>query len=525
MNVVIYCRFSSHSQNEQSIEGQLKVCYEYAERNGYTVIAEYIDRAISGKDAENRPEFQRMIHDSAKKQFSGVLVYQLDRFSRNRYDSANYKAKLKKNNVRVLSAKENISDDPSGILMESVLEGMAEYYSAELALKIKRGMNLNAEKHLSTGGGVALGYKLNDEKQFVIDDDTAPIVKKIFEMYIGGKSFAEIIRTLNSSGHRTSRGNEYNRNSIRRILQNRRYIGIYTYNGTDIPDGMPRIIDDEIFAKAQLQLERNKKAPSRNKAIGENYILTTKLFCGECATSIIGISGTAKSGKLHQYYQCTDNRKKKGCENKAVKKNTLEDLVVSEVVALLHSDKLPKIITATLKYSEQDSNTAAIKFINKQLKENETATKNLIKALESGKAVDIITEQIENRQAEKEQLKLDLAREKMLSQALDENQVTFFLNRLKAGDVNDINYRQSLVDMFIAKILLHKTKVEIICTFDGYKIEIPINELEGSFMGRLVEAGGVEPPSESIFTRTSPSADDSFTFPYGTVKSSHCVAQ
>lgn len=156
MNVVIYARFSSHSQTEQSIEGQLKVCYEYAAQHNYTVIGEYIDRAISGKTDE-RPQFQQMISDSSKRLFEGVLVYQIDRFARNRYDSAIYKKRLQKNGVRVFSAKENIADDPSGILIESVLEGMAEYYSAELAVKIKRGMDLNGEKCLVTGGSTPLG--------------------------------------------------------------------------------------------------------------------------------------------------------------------------------------------------------------------------------------------------------------------------------------------------------------------------------------------------------------------------------
>ena len=163
MNVVIYARFSSHSQTEQSIEGQLKECYAYAQRNDYTVVGEYIDRALSGT-TDHRPEFQRMIADSAKKTFQGVLVYQLDRFARNRYDSATYKAKLKKNGVRVLSARENISDDASGVLMEAVLEGMAEYYSVELAQKIKRGMDINAEKCLSTGGNLALGFKTEGKR-------------------------------------------------------------------------------------------------------------------------------------------------------------------------------------------------------------------------------------------------------------------------------------------------------------------------------------------------------------------------
>ena len=196
MNVVIYARFSSHSQTEQSIEGQLKECYAYALRNDYTVVGEYIDRALSGT-TDHRPEFQKMITDSAKKTFQGVLVYQLDRFARNRYDSATYKAKLKKNGVRVLSARENISDDASGVLMEAVLEGMAEYYSVELAQKIKRGMDINAEKCLSTGGNVALGFK-TENKRIVVDPLTAPIVVKIFEMYVTGSTMADIIRYLNA---------------------------------------------------------------------------------------------------------------------------------------------------------------------------------------------------------------------------------------------------------------------------------------------------------------------------------------
>lgn len=148
MKIVIYARYSSHSQTEQSIEGQLQTCYEYAKSNGHIVVAEYIDRAQSGT-SDNRAEFQCMIADSDKHTFDGVLVYQLDRFARNRYDSAINKAKLKKNGVRVISARENITDDASGILVEGILESMAEYYSAELSQKIRRGMDINAEKGLT----------------------------------------------------------------------------------------------------------------------------------------------------------------------------------------------------------------------------------------------------------------------------------------------------------------------------------------------------------------------------------------
>ena len=163
------------------------MCYEYAESNHYSVVGEYIDRAISGT-TDNRAEFQRMISDSDKHTFEGVLVYQLDRFARNRYDSAINKAKLKKNGVRVLSAKKNIADDASGILVEGVLESMAEYYSVELYQKIHRGMAINAEKCLSNGSNPGLGFKVDAERRFYVDEEEAAIVREIYERYASGES-------------------------------------------------------------------------------------------------------------------------------------------------------------------------------------------------------------------------------------------------------------------------------------------------------------------------------------------------
>ena len=280
MNVVIYARYSSDRQTEQSIEGQLKECYAYAKNNGYTVLCEYIDRAISGT-TDHRPEFQRMIEDSKNKHFQGVLVYQLDRFARNRYDSATYKAILKKNGVRIISARENISEDASGILMEAVLEGIAEYYSVELSQKIKRGLDINAEHGYVTGGGVALGYKTEaiettnkgTKKKFVVDDKTAPTVKRIFEMYADeNKTMTQISQCLNEQGIKTSKGAAFNKNSLRVMLQNKRYIGILTYMGKEYPGKIPRIIDDDLFERVQQALTKNKKAPAKNKAVGDGFV-------------------------------------------------------------------------------------------------------------------------------------------------------------------------------------------------------------------------------------------------------------
>jgi DNA invertase Pin-like site-specific DNA recombinase len=378
MKLVFYGRFSDSSQTEQSIEGQRKVCYEFAERNGYKIIGEYIDRALTGT-SDSRPEFLRMIADSAKRQFQGVLVYQLDRFARNRYDSATYKTKLKKNGVKVLSARENISDDASGVLMEAVLEGMAEYFSAELSQKVKRGMTLTAEKCEFTGSGVPLGYKIVDKK-FEIDEQSSPIVKRIFELYLADYNMADIIRYLNENGLKTSYGNKYNRTSIKRILTNRKYLGIYIYKDIEIPDGIPQIIDNVTFEQVQLLLEKNKKAPARVKTADEQYLLTTKLFCGHCKSAMTGMSGHSKSKKIHQYYACFTSRKHNSCNKKNLQKSFIEDFVINNVLEALTDDYIKELAKKISDLSAKERNTDMIKRLNKLLKENEDAITNLIKA-------------------------------------------------------------------------------------------------------------------------------------------------
>lgn len=168
MKGVIYARYSSDNQREESIDGQIRDCRAYAERNGIEIVGTYIDRAYSAR-TDRRPDFQRMIRDSAKKNFDVVIVWKLDRFARNRFDSAKYKAALKKNDVKVISATEAISDDPVGILVEGMLEANAEYYSAELSQKVNRGLTENALKCIFNGGTIPYGYCIDEEQHYQID--------------------------------------------------------------------------------------------------------------------------------------------------------------------------------------------------------------------------------------------------------------------------------------------------------------------------------------------------------------------
>ena len=446
MNAVIYARFSSHQQNEQSIEGQLKVCYDYAQRNGYIIVGEYIDRALTGT-SDKRPQFQKMINDSAKRQFEAIIVYQLDRFARNRYDSATYKAKLKKNGVRVVSARENIADDASGALMEAVLEGMAEYYSKELSQKVTRGMNINAEKCQYNGGVIPLGYYIDNDKKYQIDKDTAPIVTKIFEMYAGGSTVKQISDELNEKHIKTSRGAEFNKNSLHTMLANKKYLGIYTYNDIEIPNGMPRIISDELFDKVQEILAKNKKAPARAKATVE-YILTTKLFCGHCRAMMTGVSGTSRTGTVFYYYTCNNYKKN-------VQKDYIENLILKMARAELTNENIEKISHEIEAFCEKEKDKSNLKRLNKELAEINKAIENLLKAIEEGKHINLLSDRITKKESEKAEIEKLIVLEKLQYVDLTASEIKFFLTRLKTGDINDMKYRKMLITVLVHSVYLY----------------------------------------------------------------------
>ncbi|MDD3187799.1 MAG: recombinase family protein [Bacilli bacterium] len=479
MNVVIYARYSSHSQTEQSIEGQLKECYEFARKNDYIVIGEYIDRAITGT-SDNRPEFKKMIDDSSKKQFSGVIVYQFDRFARNRYDSATYKNKLKKNGVRVFSARENISEDASGILVEGLLESMAEYYSAELSQKITRGMEINASKFLHTGGNnLSLGFKIDEEKKYQIDEETAPIVKKIFEMYIDGTTMAEIIRYLNIHNYKTSRNKEFNKNSIRKILLNKRYIGTYIYKDKEAPNAIPRIINDEVFNKAQEIMFKNKKAPARARAKAE-YLLTTKLFCGHCKEMMTGISSTSHTGRKYNYYSCK-NAIKKVCNKKKIGKDQIENLIVLKAREFLTKENISIIAKQVFNYCEKEKDNSILKQLNKALKDNQKKYDNLIKAVSEcdiegvRKSLYLEVQKIEqlNKEINKEILK-----EEGTFNSITEKQIQFFLMQIQKGNIEDIRYKKMLINILVNKIYLYDDNAIIIFNTQNQQLEIKLDLLE-----------------------------------------------
>lgn len=459
MKAVIYARYSSDNQREESIEGQLRECTAFAEKNGITVLRHYIDRAFSAR-TDNRPEFQNMIRDSGKKLFDMIIVWKLDRFARNRYDSARYKATLKKNGVKVVSATEVISEGAEGIILESVLEGYAEYYSADLSEKVVRGMTENALKCKYNGATVPIGYRIDSEQHFQIDPLKAPFVLEAFKRYDEGATMTQIRDWLNAQGVKNSRGQPITYNNIQRLLSNRRYIGEYSYRSIIVPDGIPMIVPKELFDRVQEKLEKNRKAPARHKA-EDDYLLTTKLFCSYCGAYLCGESGTSRTGLVHHYYKCVSVKKKRTeCHKKPVRKDWIEDLVVRETMKMLMDDAAIEAIVSKL-MELQDRENVNLPLYERQLHETETAINNLLNAIQQGILTKSTKARLEELESARDELENRIACEKLAKPKISAEFMTFWLHRFRQLDVKQKSHRKMLIDVFINAIFLYDDKMVI----------------------------------------------------------------
>lgn len=446
----LYVRYSSANQTEQSIEGQMRVCQDFCKRHNIRVVEIYADRATSAsKDIEKRVNFLKMIKDSEKHLFDAVIVYKLDRFSRSRYDSANYKYKLKKNGVQVISATENISDDPEGIILESVLEGMAEFYSAELSQKITRGLRESAYKHNSIGGSIPLGYKTVDKK-LVIDEETAPIVREAFEMYAEGHTVADICRTFNLKGYKTSKGTRFGKSSFSKIFRNERYVGVYQFHDYRAEDTIPAIIDKKLFQQVQARLKVVGSAPGQYKA-RTIYLLSGKLYCGHCGSKM---NANSNGGSNYFYYECYGKKNlHKDCHKRNLRKDFIEDLVVQDAMALLTDERIEEIAEIAVRNSVHEVETTTdIPAIRTKLHETKLSLENITKAIETGLAPETLVKRMVELEKDKKTLEGELKKEEKGVVYLDKPQVIYWLEQFKGGDIEDEDFRRVLIDLFVNSV-------------------------------------------------------------------------
>ena len=463
---VIYARYSSNSQTEQSIEGQLRVCQQYAQQNDLLIVDTYIDRAMTGTN-DNRVAFQKMLADSKKKQFNYVIVYKLDRFARNKFEAINNKQKLKENGVRILSAMENIPDTPEGSLMESLLEGFNQYFSEELRQKVNRGLKESWLKGNATGGNGLFGYDIIDKK-YVVNAYETQIIQEIFTKYAQGYKAVAIAEELKMRGAKRKNGKLIDIKYVYYILHNERYTGKVEHHGVIYDKIFPQIISDELWLAVNAINEENKIAPSRKKEIFD-YILSGKLVCGDCKRRMSGESGTSRTGDIHYYYLCTSRRKKKlPCTTKAVTKQYLEDLVIHATSVLLNSDENIRLVAENIyKTHEKETNDSTVlKLLLKQRQDVQKKTDNIIKAIEQG----IITEQTKTRLKELEQellqIDFDIDREKQRTYTfLTVENIIEFLQSKVFADTDNIKVRKLIVNTFIREIIYCPDKLIITYNF------------------------------------------------------------
>lgn len=466
---IAYYRYSSHSQNEASIDQQREQAQRYAEAHGLKIIKEYEDKALTGTN-DNRPAFQTMMSEIKKIKPAALILWKNDRLGRNRYDLAIAKKTIRDAGCTVHYVAEAIPQNtPEGVLMEGLLESMAEFYSKQLSQNVIRGMTYNAENALYNGHKM-LGYKKGDDKKYVIDEITAPIVQRIFNDYANGKPIKKIVKELNEQGVKTSRGKDFTINGLRSILKNKSYTGLYKYGDIEIPDGMPALISEELYEKVQDRFKLNMYKAKTDDEEKPFFWLTGKLLCGECGSTFHGVSGTSKKGKKYHYYACKEYRKHK-CSVKEVPKDILEFLVTKTLEDFLRDDELLTYLAVDLSYyyEEMRANNSYIESLTNQLKDTEKALSNLVKAIEMGIFSETTQARLQELETQKKAVKDAIEAEKA-KKALIENDtgIQHFFDMYKHADMSNPKVRDMVLEFFVDKIYVYDGYIVITCYMKNY---------------------------------------------------------
>ena len=477
-NAVIYARFSDASQNAQTIDGQVRVCREYAERQGLSVIGVYDrDKAKSAsKETEKRKDLHRMFGDAETGAFQYIIVYKMDRFARNRNESRLFKGELAKHGVRVLSATENITDDEGGELYEMFLEWNDEKYSQRLAKRIRDGLITSLENGTYTGTKIIYGYKLIDTDRkgkkgiihrVAIDEEQAAIVRFVFEEYAKGTSKKEIVEMLNAQGHR-HKGSPFNVRLFEKWLINGKYTGEFERFDRVWDNIYPQIIDKLLFEKVQARLKQNKNFAGVNKA-PVVYLLTGKAFCGHCGASIVADNATSRDGTTHHYYVCKSKRKNL-CTKKRSNKNDLERAVTVFVTDCLRDPEIVgRAVDDCIRFHEQRTGDDGLRSIETRIANANAEVEQLTDSYITAKN-DLLRATIERKMGELEIYLKDLNAQRArirLERGLKitKAQILEFVAELIKGDPNDKDFQRKIIDKLVYKVYISDGSFFVLVNF------------------------------------------------------------
>ena len=456
---VIYARYSSEKQTEQSIEGQIRVCNEFAAKNDIKIVDTYIDRATTGTN-DNRAAFQKMLSDSDKKPiWDLVLVYALDRFGRNSIEVAVNKQRLQKNNIILISATQRTSvnidgtKNLDGIILENVLIGLSEYYSAELSQKVRRGQRESRQKGNFLGGKVPYGYRV-ENKKVLIDEERAEVIRLIFQLYANGKCVREILDELNRIGILYN-GKPMYQSTLFKILKLEKYTGIYRYDGEIYTNIYPQIIPIPLFERVQKMMEHNKLgANSRNT----DFVLKGKLYCGLCGMKINGDSGTSHTGVKKFYYTCSNKKRFRKCNKTSIKKDEMEQMVFDYTFKMLDSpETISKIADEIIQlHNQMTKEQSILHLLNEERAKLQKSLNNLMIAIEEG----VLTPTTKARVNELEALIAEtdmkiFVEQSKLERTLKKDDVEKYIIEGLQGD------GKALIESLIDKVVLYEDKIEI----------------------------------------------------------------
>ena len=450
---VIYARFSSHNQREESIEQQIAECRAYAAANNIKIVEVFADSAKTGR-SDRRPQFQRLQREAKKGKFAVIIAYKSNRIARNMLNAMMFENEMDKLGIKVLYAKEEFGNNAAGRFALRTMMNVNQFFSENMGEDIKRNQADNA-LNCRANGPASFGYKTGDDGRFVIDEPAAEIVREIFTRVACGEPFVDIANDLNARGIKTRKGNPWGKSSFVKILKNERYIGVYIFNDVRIEGGMPEIISKELFYKVQ-NIIKNKKNPQGRHRENGDYLLTGKLFCGECESHMIGMSGTSKNGTLHYYYVCNNKRLGGTCKKTNAKRDYVEYEIARAIRQyILRDDIMEWIADLVESYQKAHKNNPERLMLEDQLVDIKKSIANMLIAIEQG----IITASTKERllQLEKEQSEISSKIALLNSQNFDitRTQVISWLETFQDGLLEDKKYQSKLFNTFLRKAYLY----------------------------------------------------------------------
>lgn len=472
---VIYARYSSHSQRDVSIEQQVEECEAFAKYSGLRVVKIYADRHLSGT-TDQRPQFQQMLKDAERSGWSVVLTWKVDRFARNRYDSATYKFRLKRYGVKVIYAKEAIPDGPEGILLEAILEGSAEYYSANLAQNVKRGLRFNADKCIFNGGCFPYGYRKGEGGRFEIDETEAAVIREIFARFAGGEKFAHIVDDLDRRCVPTRYGGKWRHNTVRSILSNEVYIGIYHFGDARTEGGVPAIVDAETWKVVKMRLDSAKGTQVRS----QRYLFSGRVRCGLCNEPMIGRTAHGRN-TTYSYYCCRGHRNKK-CVKRDVRKGFLEEAVISRVLEVLNDDDVVGWIAdavVDVQRQEIEKSRTAPSALKAELADVNKAIQGVMSAIEAGIFTPTTKARLEELEAKAEQLKTAIADAELPAPDVSRDFIVYWLTQFRSGAISDDQAVQELVETLVFAVRVWNDRAEAVLNYSGREQVVDV-DLGGS---------------------------------------------